>query len=189
MKQENLIGRILFWTGIAVLVVGLYPAIKNALMTEYDPFGDETGVTLYFEFFLQIYMDTFLKGIILIGLSELINQLSILIGKQQVQAAGAVADVLSGSKQAAEVPPDLNRKKSVGKQEKEMIHDLYKDHAILEIHPTHLADYFVVRLQDYQGPPQSYLKVVETNGFHAEEVKDTQLAEEIIAAYEKDANN
>lgn len=189
MRQENLIGKILFWTGIAVLVVGLYPAIKHALMMVYDPFGAETGVTLYFEFFLQIYMDTFLKGMILIGLSELIRQLSILIAKQQVQAAGTVADAISGSKQAAEMQPDLIRKRSVGKQEKELIHDLYMDHAILEIHPTHLADYYVVRLQDYQGPPQSYLRVVETNGFHIEEVKDPELAEEIIAAYEKDADN
>ena len=191
--KRNLIAKILLFSGIVLLLAGIYPSIKLAFI--YDHTYDYTYQTeepprlFDMSYFLQGYLSFFMYGMVLIWFSEMIRLLENLLRRQP---AGAVERSGENSLDPAlERETDSNPvlQQTVSKEAEGKIHDLYASKAILEIHASHVNGYFIVRLQEYQGPPQSYLRVVDTNGYKAEEVKDKKLADEIIAAHEKDTHN
>ncbi|MGJ9460041.1 hypothetical protein [Oceanobacillus sp. CF4.6] len=178
MKQKNILGRILFYFGIAVIVLGFIQAILNAQMMQYDHNGIER-MEFEWRYFLMSFIQHLISGVTIIALSEVIRLLNTLnYNFSTVRMASEDFQPVILEKGREE--PHIDNW-TLTESEKVKIHELYSDKAILEIIPSHKKGYCIVTLQDFNGPLKSFQKIVDINDVGAREVHDPVIKKQLLS--------
>ncbi|WP_099157539.1 hypothetical protein [Virgibacillus ndiopensis] len=173
--QENVVAKILFIIGIAEMVVGLLIGIILANAGYYNGFVWST--------FLAWTIGGSVTGMLFIGFSEVIKLLHMINRKINAREATVgnntanYLDIFDGAKRTTK---PVNWK--LGEQDKEKIYDLYKQEKIIEIVPSILEGYCLVKLENEQG---QFVRVVDVGGFGAEEVHDNEEKRKVISWYNR----
>ncbi|AXI08539.1 hypothetical protein CV093_06555 [Oceanobacillus sp. 143] len=183
MKQKNIIGRILFYLGIVVIIIGIVHSIVNSYQLDYEMggYGGEE-YKFFWSTFLYLFPSAFLNGLILIGLSEAIRLLDS-INRKEPPTIITAGEQVKNNEGIQVVSNDKPEVWEISEAEEEKIYELYADKAILEITPYITKGYCIVKLQDYDGPLKPFVKVLDLNGINPEEVQNLDRRKEIIQWY------
>ncbi|MTW85861.1 hypothetical protein F3157_09350 [Virgibacillus dakarensis] len=176
--KENLIAKILFIIGTAIMVIGFITGLAVGNMSyDYD-FG--IGGGMVWSIFFTYFFAGIISGMLFIGLSEIIRLLHSMnneIGYKTPMPEKAPAD--SSQNQ----PPD---KWGVSQTDKEKIYDLYQNERILEIIPSNIEGYCLVKMADDSG--KQFVRIVDIGGFGATETNETAIKQRVIAWYNEKGN-
>ncbi|GAB3061748.1 hypothetical protein [Virgibacillus ainsalahensis] len=179
--QGNIIGKILFVIGIVVIITGVFSAYNMANSTSYTGLGNE-GVTMEWAIFLPVAGRAVVLGMVLIGLAEVIKLLRQLNARHR--EVEHLRRPLGAEPQQSGVLYEKTEESSDWDLEEGdilKIYELYSREAILEILPSKLEGYCVVKLQNDEG---AHIKVVDIGGFSAEEVQNTDIVKKVTDWYE-----
>ncbi|RLL43708.1 hypothetical protein D8M04_12350 [Oceanobacillus piezotolerans] len=165
-----------------MIVFGTYTAYREAnYMLPYH----QGGMNPPFEwtYFLQTMFYTTRDGVIIIALSEVIKQVDKLAKKLgsfgTTQCPPETSQVQVQKTNTAPVE-SISEPWELTEKDEEKIYDLYAGKAILEITPSPEKGYCKVKVQDYEGPLNTDIKVVSVNDPAAKEVHDPQRVEAIL---------
>lgn len=179
MKQ-NVIGKILFYLGIAVIVIGIIQGFINANQMFYqDSFGNQE-TRFEWRFFIQMAVQATVDGMVLIGISEVIKLL------QNANGKIAGLKLFNGKEKSNHQTEIINEEVELptvwklSEDDIEKVYKLYSDAAIIELLPSQLEGYCVVKLQKDEG---AFIKVVDVNGFHAQEVQNSDIKKKVTEWY------
>ncbi|RDW19724.1 hypothetical protein [Oceanobacillus chungangensis] len=185
MKEKNIIGSILYYLGITIIIIGTITAIINSYQLSYEMggYGGEE-YKFFWSQFLYLFSSAFFNGLILIGISEVIRLLDSINRKEPptIITAGEQMKNNEGIQVFSNDKPEVWK---ISAAEEEKIYELYADKAILEITPYITKGYCIVKLQDYDGPLKPFVKVLDLNGIHPEEVQNLDRRKQIIEWYNK----
>ncbi|RKQ33957.1 hypothetical protein [Oceanobacillus halophilus] len=181
--QKNIIGNILFFTGIGLIVVGIISAYLNAEYVNYvGPHGEEETV-FEWRFFLSSMTQSIFNGMMLIAFSEFIKYLDALKNKNMQ----GDTPTQEHHNEHSSLPVTPSEKKhevwTLTENDQEKIYELYANQAILEITASNTKGYCIVKVQDYNGPLDPGLKVVDVRGQAAEEVHHAETVNQLLASY------
>ncbi|RDW17570.1 hypothetical protein CWR48_13690 [Oceanobacillus arenosus] len=184
MKQKNIIGRILFYLGIVVIIIGIIHSIVNSFQINYmDPYGQE-DYKFYWSSFLYLFPTALLYGSISIGISEVIRLLDS-INRKELPSILTVGEKVRSNESIPMISAEKQEFWEISDIEEEKIYELFADKAILEITPYIVKGYCVVKLQDYNGPLKPFVRVLDLNGGNPIEVQNTDRRKQIIEWYNK----
>ncbi|WP_373895400.1 hypothetical protein ACUL41_13675 [Virgibacillus natechei] len=180
--KGNIIGRILFYVGIGLMVVGVILAYSMANVPSYTgatPTGNEE-TTMQWPIFFHTAGRAVIAGLLLIGFSEIIKLLHSInsksgLVKEPVTTAGAADN-------NEEVQPTEWK---LSKADEEKIYEAYADKAILEIIPSSFEGYCIVKLQEYDGPLDPVIKVADIGGLNVQEVADAVTRKKVMDWYKE----
>ncbi len=177
--KVNIIGVILFITGVIIIIVGIYSAYQSANY-ENPIAGDPYASTMDWHMFFMMLPGSVAYGAALIGLSEVIR----LLHNQHIHKL--INSEKSVSANSAPAPDEEESVKiwALSEAEEIKVYELYSDKAILEIIPSYKEGYCIIKLQDKEGPLNPYIKIVDVSGPAAEEVQDEPVIQEIMRWYE-----
>ncbi|WP_164216071.1 hypothetical protein [Virgibacillus sp. YIM 98842] len=176
--KVNIIGVILFITGVVIIIVGLYSAYQSANY-ETPIAGDPYATTMDWHMFFMMLPSSVAYGAALIGISEVIRLLHNQHNDKLINSAESVS---ANTAQPADVE-DPAKVWTISETDEEKIYELYSDKAILEIIPSQKEGYCIIKLQDKDGPLNPYIKIVDVSGPDAEEVQDEPVRQEIMDWY------
>ncbi|WP_156288680.1 hypothetical protein [Oceanobacillus salinisoli] len=182
MLQKNIIGNILFYSGLIVIITGVISAYLNANYVSYSgPYGEEE-MTFEWRFFFQSATQSIFNGMILIAFSEFIKLLD--GWKNKKIQVNMPATPSSDYSNALEMKPEEKLEAwSISEADQKKIYELYADQAILEITASDWKGYCIVKLQDYDGPLSPNLKVVDVRNASAEEVHHPEIIQKLLSSY------
>lgn len=148
--MKNIISRILFIAGIVVIILGF---IVSLLFTQHE-FVTEFG-NIFSSFTLSFLLIHVVIGIVLIGLSEIIKLLQVLVNHHVENEA-----IVNSPNKKPSVR-NVNYEKGVPASIKKEIIDFYADQLIKidDIHVTTIADVYVVNRGNEKD-------LIELGGFH-----------------------
>ncbi|OEH54168.1 hypothetical protein AQ616_10415 [Oceanobacillus sp. E9] len=184
-QKINYLSYAIIAVGIIIILFGLFTSIEIATFEDYyEPSsGLEEAEEIPFEWsqFYYSFIESLEAGIVTIGIgfiSLILNQGNRLRRKQIKQLSSFS---LSVSKKEL-VPSVYQREETwdIKGEDERKIDELYKDKAILEIHPTMEEGFVVVTLKDFHGEGNSYQRVVYISSEKAEEIKQPALVEKYI---------
>ncbi|MFA1819773.1 hypothetical protein ACDX78_06185 [Virgibacillus oceani] len=179
--KVNIIGIILFVTGITVIIIGVYSAYQNA---NYDNpvAGDAYSTTMDWHMFFMMLPSYVANGAMLIGLSEVIR----LLHKKHYHTSKNPEGKVSANLASATEKENLSESWTISEADEQKMYELYSDQAILEIIPSQKEAYCIVKLQEKDGPLNPYIKIVDVSGFGAREVHDEAIRQEIMNWYKNE---
>ncbi|MUK88927.1 hypothetical protein GMD78_11030 [Ornithinibacillus sp. L9] len=182
--KENMIAKILFIIGIVNIVLGFIIGLVGAAEDQvvYDAFGmGRVQSGFNFTYFISWATGGFVTGMLFIGFSEIIKLLHVINWKtpmpQQVSnKENLLKETTSPSNKTVQTSVDW----TLGETEVEKIKEKYAEYHILDIIPSNVEGYCVVRLQT---GAEEFVHVVDINGFGVVEVKDAGIKKTIISWY------
>ncbi|MFZ3580108.1 hypothetical protein [Virgibacillus sp. DJP39] len=166
---ENRIAKVLFIVGVAQITIGLFVGIVFGLANV--DYGGEFSWAL----FLTWSIGGFILGILFIGFAENIQLLQRIYLKMSNEE-----EMETGEELSMEYPSDSNE--WFLPEDREKIGLFYKNETILEIVPSLIEGYCIVKLE--YGTSQ-FVRVVDIQGFGASEVEDGEIKSSIITWYNK----
>lgn len=175
-KQQNVIGWILFGSGITFLVIGIIISY-NVSIKIYIPQTESRLAYFFSEFF-----SWFIIGMAFIAFAEIIRLLHKIYRSMPPFTTHEEKNISEAS--------DIRQKKqpykwSFGNVEREKIHELYIGETILNIIPSPLEGYCIVMTKDGEG---ELMRIVDVGGFGAHEVYNEEIIDEIISWYNQKMN-
>lgn len=183
-RHENLVGKILFIIGIVQMILGIILGFIFSMVPVYDGYDfdmNQVGITMDVKIFILSVISGFIGGMIFVGFSEVIKLLDNINRKMgpRTTAKGAVSnsaieklDLLSKVK-----GEDLSVSWKLGEVDKQKIIDLYGDRNIIDIFPSQLESYCIVKLQGDEG---EIISIVDVGGFGAQEIHDKEAKKTIL---------
>ncbi|PAV29654.1 hypothetical protein CIL05_09785 [Virgibacillus profundi] len=179
MKQ-NILGRIIFWFGIAVIVIGIIQAYIMASNTFYDDGFGHQEVRIEWRFFFQMAFQYLVDGMIIIGISEVIKLLHNANGKISGLKLFKADNRPEHQSDIANEVPEQSSDWKLEEMDVEKIYELYSDAAIIELLPSQMEGYCVVKLQKDEG---AFIKIVDVGGFSAQEVQNPEIKKKVTDWY------
>ncbi|WP_085992933.1 hypothetical protein [Oceanobacillus senegalensis] len=177
---------VLFYGGIVVIILGCITSYINAESIHHvGPYGEET--IFEWRFFFSSITQYIFHGFILIGFSELLKLLEGLNHRKiQVNIPESTNDEISStsvpfSNSVGDIP--IHESWTVDLKDQEKVNELFSDQAILEISASGCKGYCIVKVQDFDGPLQPELKVVDVRGDVAEEIRNTEVVNKLLASF------
>lgn len=193
--RDNVVSKLLFVVGIALMAVGLLTGVIIAA------FGFRYGLNLANGMMWSVLFTYFFAGLVLgllfIGLSEIVNLLHNLNDKLTLQEE---EDMKVYPTAKTEQPiektwtdnrtedisandPQSNNEWTPTQADKTRIMDYFGDQEILEIIPSNQESYCLVKMRGEYG--RAFVRVVDVQGSSIAEVSDPELKKQIIAWYNR----
>ncbi|MFD1174068.1 hypothetical protein [Oceanobacillus picturae] len=177
-----IISRIIFVTGIIVLLAGFYKAWNMARLNQFSDYNPEGTATIDWDTFFMLAGTSLMYGFILIGIAEVIRLLDGILKKETFTQTPSLT---KPTEQESVVfsQEEINTGWNLTREDEEKIYELYSDKAILEIRLANLEGYCIVKVQDTSRPLNPEIKVVDVGGFSAKDVQDTEKRNKILEWY------
>ncbi|UJL47334.1 hypothetical protein KFZ58_05425 [Virgibacillus sp. NKC19-16] len=179
--EGNIIGRILFYVGIVVMVVGVILAYSMANVTNYGGPAGNRETTIQWPIFFHTAIRAVIAGLLLIGFSEIIKLLHSINSKTGLVKGTTTNTGATDHDKDEEQPTEWK----LSKTDEEKIYEAYADKAILEIIPSSFEGYCIVKLQEYDGPLDPVIKVVDIGGLSVQEVAGAVTRKKILDWYKE----
>ncbi|WP_100011223.1 hypothetical protein [Lentibacillus sediminis] len=181
--KGNWIANILLGAGVLFIVIGTFHAYAMSQI----PYGvgmqgsNIDQETDWRQFFFMM-SDRFINGMLLIGMAEIIRVLYRIKHKkvEVVMPAGTGTLPQQQVSQPNEEPAQQASEWKLEEKDVWKIYELYAGSAILELLPSQMYGYCVVKLQTDEG---TKVKVANVQAASAEEVDDPEIRNKIISWY------
>ncbi|ASK61031.1 hypothetical protein CFK37_01785 [Virgibacillus phasianinus] len=166
---ENIIAKILFIIGVAEITIGIFVGIVFGAANA--DFGNQFGWGIFFTWSIG----GFILGMLFIGFAEniqLLQRIYLKMGDDKVEMdfETVMADETSTAPEDWYLPVD----------DREKIEHYYKNETILEITPSQIEGYCIVKLEYGSN---EFVRVVDIHGFGVHEVEDEEIKSSIITWY------
>ncbi|MEW9675731.1 hypothetical protein ABRT01_06025 [Lentibacillus sp. L22] len=208
--RENIVAKILLIIGVAIMVIGLITGIGMGYGHYHSYFGFESGIV--WSIFFSYLFAGFMIGMLFIGLSEIIKLLHSInermhFTKHQTaepdrnttmadnqpevpSESNAIQPALSESVEPVQSDPSqpsgaTPKQWALSETDREKITDLYCNEQILDMIPSNIEGYCVVKMMG--SDDRQFVRIVDVCGFGAEEINDPDLKQQIITWYNKRA--
>lgn len=163
--HENIVAKILFIIGVAQITIGVFVGLLFGF--EDAGFGNQFGWTLFFIW----SVGGFFLGMLFIGFAENIQLLQRIYFKMDGEKSQQTPILVE------EVEPE---EWFLPFDDREKIEQYYKNETIMEIIPSNIEGYCIVKLE--YGSNQ-FVRVVDIHGFGVQEIQDEATKSSIITWY------
>ncbi|MFD1040563.1 hypothetical protein ACFQ3N_19485 [Virgibacillus byunsanensis] len=178
--NENVVAKILFTIG--VIQIGLGLILGFALANVNTNLNGYYQSVMDWSLFFGWAFGGFVSGMLFIGFYEIIKLL------HKINEKMPAPNKNSTTNNAARYLDTFNQVKqeertvdwNLGESDKEKVNELYETEDILEIIPSHLENYCLVKLQNTHG---QYISIVDVGGFGAQEIHDEETKRRIMDWY------
>ncbi|MFS0752372.1 hypothetical protein [Oceanobacillus sp. 1P07AA] len=168
--------------GLLIILFGIFTSIEMATFDDYyEPssgLGENEEITFDWTQFYYSFIQSLEAGVVTIGIGFIgliLNQGNRLRDKQTKELTRLSLPV---SKQESVYKAEETWE--ITEEDEWKIDELYKDKAILEIHPTLEEGYVVVTLKDFDEEGDSYQRVVYISSEKAKEIKQPALVKKFF---------
>lgn len=193
--RDNVVSKLLFVVGIALMAVGLLTGVIIAA------FGFRYGLNLANGMMWSVLFTYFFAGLVLgllfIGLSEIVNLLHNLNDKLNLEEEEDMKVYPTAKTEqpiekmwtddrtdaVSENDPQSNKVWELTQADKTRIMDYFGDQEILEVIPSNQESYCLVKVRGEYG--RAFVRVVDVQGSSIAEVSDPELKKQIIAWYNR----
>lgn len=170
--RENVVSKLLFMIGIALMVIGLLTGViiaASGLRYGLNPNNGMMWSVLFTYFFAGLVV-----GLLFVGLSEIVHLLYKLNGKMSL---------LIDERMEVAAVNDLqpNKELEMTQADKTRIIDYFAGQKILEIISSNQEGYCLVKIMGTDGV--AFVQIVDIRGSSIVEVHDPELKQQIIAWY------
>lgn len=165
---ENIVAKILFIIGVAQITIGIFIGLLFGF--EGSGFANQFGWALFFTW----SVGGFVIGMLFIGFAENIQLLQRIYFKMGGDNEPQQGQMMP--EEEAIGPEDW----FLPFEDREKIEQYYKNETIIEIIPSHIEGYCIIKLE--YGSNQ-FVRVVDIQGFGIREVQDEETKSQIITWY------
>lgn len=163
--NENVVGKILFYIGIVQIAAGV---ITGLIIGSLDPYS-----IMNWSLFFAWTIGGFISGMLFIGFSEIIwllHAMNLKLSPMKSNEMFSNADDFG----------DRSVTWLLDETDKEKISGAYQNETIIEMIPSPMKGYCLVKLKGSQG---CFVKVVDIEGFGVKEVQNAEIKHKIIKWY------
>lgn len=182
--KGTIIANILLGAGVLFILISFIHALNMANMPYGvgGPPGSNIDRGIDWRQFFLMFSNSFINGMMLIGLGEIVRILYRIKQKklEVVMPAGTGTLPQKQVSQPNEEPAQQTSEWNLEEKDVWKIYELYAGSAILELLPSQMYGYCVVKLQTDEG---TKVKVANVQGTSAEEVDDPEIRNKIISWY------
>lgn len=164
--RDNFVAKLLFIIGVAQITIGIFVGILFAV--EGTGYGNQFRWALFFAWSIGGFM----VGMLFIGFAENIQLLQRIYLKMN-------GNEMVEPEPVDDKPSDPNEW-YLPSEDRERIEHYYKNETILEIVPSEVEGYCIVKLE---YGTNEYVRVVDIHGFGVQEIHDEETKSAIIGWY------
>lgn len=186
--ERNIVGRVLLYTGIVFIIAGLFLGISMIVAHSAripTNMEGQLGIIEVLGSFVSTSLGYLIGGFLLIGASEIIKLLHSINRKTDLYKEVATMQRSDAGVDNKIEDEDRPTDWKLSKTDEEKIYEAFSDKAILEIIASSFEGYCIVKLQEYDGPLDPVIKVVDLNGLDLQEAKDHATKQKILDWYKE----
>ncbi|MBP1970564.1 hypothetical protein J2Z83_002685 [Virgibacillus natechei] len=187
--ERNIVGRVLLYTGIVFIIAGLFLGISMIVAHSARLPANMEGEIRIMDMlvgFSNSSLPYIIGGFLLIGASEIIKLLHSINRKPGLYKEVATMQQSDTGVNIQKIEDESRPTDwKLSKTDEEKIYEAFSDKAILEIIASPFEGYCIVKLQEYDGPLDPVIKVVDLNGLNLQEVKDHATKQKILDWYKE----